>query len=539
MMNAKKHIIVAVSFLLSFSMYGKSFKIFPHEVMIKAASKKYNDLGPGDTLLLQAGDWHHLSLRDLKGSPEYPITVINDGGLVHVNSDNYYGISISNCQYIHITGTGHEDYQYGIKISQIQGGALGGNKGTSDIEIDHLEIDNVKGMGILLKTDATCDQFQRHQFIQQNTKIHHNKISNTGLEGLYVGSSNYPGRNIICDSQTVTVLDPILVKVEVHHNVLSSTGWDAIQVSSARDLDIHHNQVYHDSKLLKPNQMSGIIIGAGSTGKIRNNLIKEGNGNGINSFALGDIFIYNNIIIDPGQWQPNNLGKYGIYINDKLAEEADVTNQVNNNLVINAPCEAIHLQTKVWKDYSTQILNNILINPGCYEKYLPHNKHESSYISYSKNKASVSNNFLHLEIDSLLLDTTHTIEYYPLKDSPVVDKGMSPIQSIILVDYNDSPRVSGSSIDIGPIEYQYPIKDDEKGQFLVINPIQNHQLEIIVKKNKYPKKLILTDIQGREVFSTELNEQNKIDLPRNLKFGIYFLTFTSGAQKENYQILIL
>ena len=542
-----RYIVAVACILLGLMAHGKSFKIYPNQVMLKASSSFLSSMAPGDTLLLQPGVWHHLSLINLTGSAEKPIVVINDNGLVDINSDHYYGISVSNCKFIHITGTGSAQLEYGIKISQIKGGALGGNKGTTDIEIDHIEIDSVKGVGMMIKTDATCTEFQRHQFTQKNTYLHHNKISNTGLEGLYIGSSNYPGRNIQCNGQTTLVLDPLLENVEVSNNHFDGTGWDAIQVSSAQNLDIHHNHIYHDSKLLQPNQMSGIIIGAGSTGTIRNNLIKRGNGNGINSFALGNIKIYNNIIIEPGQWHLNNLGKYGIYVNDKLAEKADVFNIISNNMILDAPCESIHLQTKVWNDNTTVISNNILINPGCYAKYDSNNIGYKAYISSTKNKAKIYNNFENLDYAKALMEDSTGKEYTPLHNSPLIDRGNQSITSIVLSDFYDNSRIQGKKIDIGPVEYQTTnstVQNPTSGPSqIIINPIENHTLKVVFKNAINEKYSIeLTNLEGRIVFQrqiTSLENTLSIPLPNHLAQGIYFLSIYTSESKETVQLMLL
>ncbi len=195
-------------------------------------------VGPENNTFFQAGIWHHLFLKNIQVTEEKPIIIMNDGGLVRVESDHYYGISLTNCRFIRLTGSGDSNWEYGIRISQVKGGAIGGNGGTTDLEIDHIEIDSVKGVGIMVKTDATCDQFQRHQFTQRNTHIHHNKITNVGLEGLYVGSSNYPGRKIKCNGKTVVVLDPILDGVFVHIIIIGSLRVNAKLIRRAINMDV-------------------------------------------------------------------------------------------------------------------------------------------------------------------------------------------------------------------------------------------------------------------------------------------------------------
>lgn len=545
-----RQLFIVVAFLCPvFLSLGKSIKILPSQTMLYPGMMKNQAIEPGDTLLLQTGIWHHLLLKNIHGTEEKPIIIMNDGGLVRVESDHYYGISLTNCRFIRLTGSGDSNWEYGIRISQVKGGAIGGNGGTTDLEIDHIEIDSVKGVGIMVKTDATCDQFQRHQFTQRNTHIHHNKITNVGLEGLYVGSSNYPGRKIKCNGKTVVVLDPILDGVFVHNNIVESPGWDAIQVSSAINLDIHHNHVYHDSKALHPNQMSAIQVGGGSEGVVRNNMIKKGNGNGINYFGLGNFRIFNNIIIDPGQWVLNKAGKFGIYINDKLDKDANVKNYLYNNLIVNPSCEAIHLEASNWAVNSTIIANNILINPGCYHKYAPFNKAELAYISWTKEKAVLKNNFTSLNIGDAKLDLDNAIKrYVPYFNSPLVNQGYEVAMNIILYDFYDYPRVSGSKIDIGPVEYSGPNRvtsNMDENRHIIVSPVQNHELKIKLRKETASTyQLKVYSVSGELVFFKDRFETcndtfRKIQLPKMLKKGMYLIVLESKEDVNNYQIVVL
>lgn len=62
--------------------------------------------------------------------------------------------------------------------------------------------------------------------------------------------------------------------------------------------------------------MTGIIVGGGCTGEIYSNDIRDGEGVGMFSNALGDIYIYNNKIIRPGKSATTTGAKYGMYIDE-------------------------------------------------------------------------------------------------------------------------------------------------------------------------------------------------------------------------------
>lgn len=70
--------------------------------------------------------------------------------------------------------------------------------------------------------------------------------------------------------------------------------------------------------------MEGIIIGGGTKCKCYNNIIKDGKGSGINVFGLGDIYIFNNLIVNMGlsskmsAGQPDNHHPIGIFATTEL-----------------------------------------------------------------------------------------------------------------------------------------------------------------------------------------------------------------------------
>ncbi len=73
---------------------------------LDASSSPYNQLKGGDTLYFQAGSRDYLCLKNFKGAQGNPIVITNLGGSVVINTTHYYGISIQNCRYIKLTGTG-------------------------------------------------------------------------------------------------------------------------------------------------------------------------------------------------------------------------------------------------------------------------------------------------------------------------------------------------------------------------------------------------------------------------------------------------
>ena len=204
----------------------------------------YADVSSGDTVCIEAGTRDYLILSNFAGTAQKPITFINFGGQVVIDSTKN-GIAILNSQHFRITGTGSDD-EYGIKIIRSEGHGIFTKNKSSHFEIDHIEVANANEVGILSGDFANCsdgstnnydydgdgqikgdldDIINRDNFTQVNTLIHHNYIHHTRRSGVYIGSSFYSnGRQIECATCTVNRYDTVWSIVFVIHNSVAYTG---------------------------------------------------------------------------------------------------------------------------------------------------------------------------------------------------------------------------------------------------------------------------------------------------------------------------
>ena len=415
---------------------------------------------PGDTICLEAGYRSSLFLGNIRGSYEKPLIIINNGGKVEIDSDIGYGISISNCQFLKIIGSGSAD-EYGIKINSVPSGSgmKVGNL-SSDIEIERLEISNTKYSGITAKSDPTCSFASvRDSFTMYNTHIHHNYIHDIGTEGLYIGNSFYLGVNLSdCDT---TVLPHLLDGVDIHHNIVENTGWDGIQLGCALfNSQIHHNKISFDSQAEKVYQMSGIMVNPGTSANVYNNTIINGKGTGIALQTTGGQIIYNNLIVNSGQgYEMNNQTtkqKFGIYSKFKANVGNDSSYKICNNTIINPKSDGIRFQNR--NSTSNLFQNNIIINPGAYDYYESNGNTSNTgmdsyiYIYYDGIDYTISNNIF--ERSSLQVNFVDTLDYnyQLLANSPAYDAGIDMSTLGILTDINDVSRPQGMAFDIGAFE---------------------------------------------------------------------------------------
>jgi hypothetical protein len=417
----------------------------------------FNTMLPGDSLLLEKGNREFLLIRNLQGEPAKPIIIINSGGIVTINTDHYYGISIRNCRYIRLTGTGDKNGFYGFRIERVEnGGGIGIGDESSDFEIDHFSIENCHGVGISAKTDPDCSfTNSRGKFTQYHTVLHDNYIANVNYEGMYIGSTKYFGQTVNCDGNDTLLLPSLLDGVRIYNNIIKYTGWDGIQVSSASsDCNVFDNLILFDSQGEFNNQMSGIMLGGGSKCDCYNNYIGQGKGTGIENHGLGGNRIFNNIIVDAGRtFLPLDSGqmRHGIFVSD-ITFQHDSSIYILNNDIINPKSDGIRFSSI--HSANNLIASNLIINPGNFEYYEHGNtsfKGIDSYIMFTSDSSDVTmkTNYFSKNADNVGLSGSG---YTLLANSPLIDAADSENKGITF-DFYHNPRPYGLANDIGAFEF--------------------------------------------------------------------------------------
>jgi hypothetical protein len=511
--------------------------------IVDANAAPYNQVKPGDTLLLNTGPRRLIRIKNFTGEKDKPVIITNNNGQVLINTDLYYGISILNCRYFRLTGSGDVNNFYGIKIGQVADGAgIGIGGSSSDYEIDHVSIENCRSAGIFAKTDPDCSLLTtRDKFTQNNTRIHDNYIGHVGTEGLYVGSTYYFGQTINCNGVDTLLMPSLLEGVKIYKNIIEYSGWDGIQVSSAvKDCQVNDNMVLFDSRKEDYGQMSGIIIGGGSKCDCYNNFISQGNGNGIEIYGLAGLKVFNNIIIDAGKnFLPEDPMRmvYGIFITDVTAQK-DSSFNILFNTILNPKSDGIRFVSSITKN--NLIASNAIINPGAYDYYENGNTNFSgkdSYIMLPDPGADVliKNNYVARTAENagFASDGYSLIQGSPLINAAWIDnKG-------ITFDYSHKPRPYGVVADIGAVEYD-PSVSGTSGELITKpafypNPV-NTLINIKYKvENQSDVIASIYDMDGSLKFQKEqtaiAGESQSININvTNLPPGIYIYSLNTANQ---------
>ena len=411
-----KRITVLVIFLAGFilvvqpsSCFATRFIFGPASTIINGRSNA-SAVKPGDTIYLSASSRLTVELRNIHGTAAKPVLIQNYQGQVFFNS-NVVGIKFDTCSWVQLIGK-RADTTYGFVISGASAGIDIGGLSTC-IEVAGIEISNITWTGITCKTDPDCTfKSTRDNFIMRNISIHDNYLHQIANEGMYIGDSFFSGYPIKCNGKD-TVLYPHLIRnIRIYNNKVENTGWDGIQVSCADSACfVNNNFIFHDSQAGVNNQMSGFMLGGGSSCNCFSNFIKNGKGDGIDEMGQGGNYIYNNLIVNPGQSFTGSGQKHGIFVGTQAPAAGRGYNLVFNTIV--SP------KTNGIDFRSTAAVNsiasdNIVANPG------------GSYIKPATGTTlTTQNNLLVAAVSDVKFINSSQDNFDLLPSSPAVNTGIA------------------------------------------------------------------------------------------------------------------
>jgi hypothetical protein len=185
----------------------------------------------------------------------------------------------------------------------------------------------------------------------------------------------------------------------IYSNIVKHSGWDGIQVSSAALHSlVYNNIILNDSEAEEPGQMSGILLGGGSSCDCFDNLIANGKGDGIEDHGLGGNNIYQNTIINAGRTYLPHIPakmKHGIFVSDVSAKnEASLC--IVSNQIINPKSDGIRFQRI--RSRQNLVANNHIVHPGnllFYNNGILSHKSSDAYILIPDKRSDINliNNF--------------------------------------------------------------------------------------------------------------------------------------------------
>lgn len=465
--------IIALIFIISFSslLHAQCQCDYTLDSTATAANNDTIQLKPGDTLCIAASTKRYLTLLNFQGNKDSSIVAINCSGKVILEATDsvYYqqGINLHGCTYFQLTGTGDINESYGFHISKtFVGSGLDARYGSTNLEIDHIEVSETNFAGLIIKDDPKCNgEYTRSNFTMRDIHVHDNYIHHTSGEGIYIGVTAYDGFSKDCSGDGIvdTLLDGHeIIGVNIHDNLLDSIGREGIQVFSApRNVSIHHNVVTNYSTKKQIAHSSAIQLGNGCSGKIYSNSVKRGFGSGIHVSADSTVSVHNNIIDQAGMMYDtsNNTESavlaYGIYLWEDRIRNSNTQFGIFNNTIVCSKNNGIK-QYGCGSSSSKTIIahNNVILKPGL------HDQSQATLIAplsfdCSQN-VTESHNFYDSSLANVGLVNPNAGDFSLLGTSFLINQGMDLVSYGISTDYRDSLRPKDSLYDLGAYEHQNP-----------------------------------------------------------------------------------
>ncbi|SHH51634.1 Right handed beta helix region [Chryseolinea serpens] len=396
---------------------------------------------PGDRICFKGGTRTGIALVNIHGTAAQPVIISNEStSSVIISAPSSYGnaIEVDNVTYVKFTGSNNPSVKYGIEIT---GGQMGINfqQLSSDFEVDHLYVHNTGCVGIVAKTDPTCDASTwKGNFVMKNTSFHDNLISNTGCEGFYIGNSHYDsGVGKTCNGTNLTIMEHDVVNVKVYNNTLQSIGNDGIQIGAAvSGCEVHHNTVTNYGALNNYGHTNGFQAGGGTTqAKVYDNIIDTGNGYCFWDSGGGGIY-YNNIA------RNGLLGGFSLI--DYAGNYAPTGFMVMNNTIVNCPQFDIIMYSE--GPPTSRIANNIFVT---------NQASGYTFIKYNSPTAQArtveANNLKTTDINSVKFTNAAAMDYHLLTGSPAINAGTDLTSYGVTVDMDGKARVG--AYDQGAFEF--------------------------------------------------------------------------------------
>jgi hypothetical protein len=329
----------------------------------------YVNIGASDTLLVDATNTSNgffvrnpIQFKGLVGSVNLPIIIKNKPNkkiqIRQLNLGSSYGLNFHFCSNIKVSGLENGN-SYMLSIANFASTASAGislDKGTKNVEIEHLEISNIGAQAIMFKSaepfngsKVVTDTAYFRTYATANTlgkgSFHDNYIHNVGNEGFFIGSTIFdignpiivninaafaaslPTNNVLKSVNGIWQFTPHFAdSILIYNNITDTTGYDGIQVSMAKFYRVYNNKVKNWATKKIYGQNAGIFIGTPSIGETYNNKIINGSGAAIQCFGVKNRF-FNNVIVRPNldSKEPNWWNINAIYFNDKACTNNTLT----------------------------------------------------------------------------------------------------------------------------------------------------------------------------------------------------------------------
>ena len=554
----KKVYCVILIIVISFKVYSQTECDCDHFVENLSANSlnvingSSFDYSPGDVFCIKSGNYAGIRFINFKGDKNNPILFKNTNGVVSINEATYPAIELSGNEYVRFSGDGCDDVDYGFELTS-NSTALSISTFSSDIEVDHVKVNEAGFAGIMAKTDPNCNNpktWRRNGYVLKNLSLHDNYIKDTEGEGFYIGATH--GYKV---SSTVKCGDEYvfphwLEDVRIYNNKIENAGWDGIQVNMVRrGGKVYQNTIIGYGETTDNGyQKFGMSIGGGVY-EVYNNYIKNtGTGKGLQFISVqSETKIFNNVIISPKS--------DAIFLHSRHLLDGENGYYVMNNTIINPENSGIKLITVITESVNLSevntmqlttpfyFMNNVIVNPGnefenggtwkgVSENYIDFNAPEEKEAL----KKYISSNYTTKNIKEVGFKDYQNDMYEANDTSGIIDSGEDLVQYGVTFDFNNVPRPQNGIFDMGAYERKLVtiMGNEDEGDLVVFYPNPTDKF-INIKTGESINSISIYTLDGKKVksISADVHKVSVDEIPS----GVYFLEVISGSKKQVVKLI--
>lgn len=414
---------------------------------------------PGERICILAGVYPFISIEGVVGTAEKPVQIINCGGVVQVSpvlradgtfGGGSYGLRMVKSRHFKLSGTGMPGITYGFKVdgsTKVIANGVAVSDSCGDFSVNNVEVTKSQA-GFIMKTNPSncAPGTWGPNWTMRNLELFNNYIHNVEGEGFYIGNTNYTSTVTDCSGASIVVPVQVIRNVRVYNNVFDTTGWDGIQVATAPEgVEIFNNTVRNFGYINKSSQQAGILLGGRSNGKVYNNIIMNGTGNGIQVFGQGVNYIYNNLVVNSGTSLQDGM----IFDDRPYAGDPGLSVRAYNNTVVKTGRDGIRMMnSNNTVAPGSQFVNNLVIAPGSI------GTNSKPYVNFPTTiGASESNNVNLSTAAAANFANLAAHDYHLTATSPALNAGAAITSFGFNFDLDKVARPSGNAVDVGAYEF--------------------------------------------------------------------------------------
>lgn len=306
---------------------------------------------PGQTVCVQSGMRGSLKIKNINGTADNKIRLINCGGVVVFNDPlSSSAIMFDGCTNFQLTGTG-SDSEFGFFVQEIGDVGVLLRNLSNHFEIDHFRIEQAPGHAILLRDDPNCELTANEGFYTLEEANFHHLLINYCKAGISIGNPQV-------GMGTVHPLCGVLYPYRVEN--LSISNSEIANITSGEAISLYGCNGEITMNDIREVEGTGIFIKNECHLTIERNSIKTTAEFGVHVQGGGEHNFYSNLLIDNG-----NLGKGAIWIEcfGAVGDEYENLFQIEHNTIVNSGSYNVGILNADEVSSTSRVRNNIFCEP--------------------------------------------------------------------------------------------------------------------------------------------------------------------------------